>query len=112
MFDDLTPAEKQNLLKLVCAFAWADEHIQDEERATIAKLVDQLELGDEELREVHFWLQDKEHAADLVGAMDEVPKAHRDLFVDVCRQLIGSDDHVTDDEAQELALLEIFTDRL
>lgn len=112
MFDDLSAEERRNLLKLVCAFAWADSQIQDEERAIIAGLVDRLDLGDDDRRDVHFWLQDKEHAAELNDVMDLVPKTHRDLFVDVCRELIGSDDQVTSDESQELALLEILTDRL
>lgn len=112
MFDDLNDEERRNLLKLVCAFAWADSKIQDEERAAIGRLIDRLELGDDVRRDAHFWLQDKEHAAELGDVMESVPKTHRDLFVDVCRELIGSDDEVTADEKQELALLELLTDRL
>ncbi|MEM9074597.1 MAG: TerB family tellurite resistance protein [Myxococcota bacterium] len=104
-FDDLSSDDRKQLLKLVCSFAWLDHEVQPEERTFIKKLIEQMNLDEEDRRDAFFWLENKVNAEEL-GSID-VPAAHRQLFVEVARALIGSDEQVTDDEAQELALLEL-----
>ena len=103
MFDDLTPAERLSLLKLVCSFAWVDHEVDEREKEFVRDLLARLELGEAEQREVEGWLEDPPPS----DALDEVPPAHRRLFVSTARRLLDADGKVTDDEAQQMALLEL-----
>ncbi len=91
-------------MRFVCSFAWADLEVTSEERAFIVQLVDRLELGEEERKEVAQWLEVPPRADDLDPA--DIPREHRQLFLDAARAMIISDGEVDDVEAENLVILD------
>ena len=89
MLNELSGAERITLMKFVCSFAWADLHVQDEERSFVAKLVRKLELSPDEQQQVEAWLV-VPPAADEVDPT-RVPRAHRELFLKTLRELVAAD---------------------
>lgn len=101
---DLDAGERELLLKFVCAFAWADLEIQDQERDFVAKLILQMGLGDAEKKKVEGWLK-------LPPKPDEVdpqrvPRAHRKLFIECAKEMISADGVIDEAEAENFELLE------
>ncbi len=96
--------DRLRLMKFICSFAWADLEIQDDERVFIGKLVKELELDDAEKALVDGWLEVPPRAEEVDPA--EIPKAHRQLFLDTVRAIIVSDGKIDRDEAESFALLE------
>ncbi|MCA9582306.1 MAG: TerB family tellurite resistance protein [Myxococcales bacterium] len=92
-------------MKFVCAFAWSDLSVQKGERAFIAKLVRQLELTDDEQEQVEQWLAIPPRAEEVDP--EDVPQAHRRLFLDAARATVVADGHIDMEEAENLALLEM-----
>lgn len=104
MLSDLPKEERLLLMKFVCSFAWADLHIQDEERSMVKKLVSKLRLAKEEKEQVEAWLQVPPAAEEVDPA--QIPRAHRELFLDTIRKIIGADGEIAPDEAENYALFE------
>lgn len=107
MAEDLKSLSKQQrmlLLEFVCAFAWADLEIRDEERAFIAKLVKRAELEDDEIAKVERWLRMPPKPDDVDP--NRVPRAHREIFVETARRMIRADGHVDPAEKETLQLFE------
>lgn len=100
----LNKQDRMRLMRFVCSFAWADFEIQKEERAFIGKLVRQLELDDDEKREVEGLLQRPPRPEDVDPA--RIPKRHREIFLDVARATIAADGMVAPEEVENLELLE------
>jgi uncharacterized membrane protein YebE (DUF533 family) len=100
----LNKQDRMRLMRFVCSFAWADFEIQKEERAFIGKLVRQLELDDDEKREVEGLLQRPPRPEDVDPA--RIPKRHREIFLDVARATIAADGMVAPEEIENLELLE------
>lgn len=105
MLTELSREDRLQLMRFVCSFAWADLRIEEKERAFVAKLVKQLRLNDDEREQVQTWLNSPPRVEDIDPA--DVPKAHRELFIDVARAMVVSDGTVSADEAENLALLEM-----
>lgn len=104
MLDSLDREDRLQLMRFVCSFAWADLEVTSEERDFIVQLVDRLELDAEERKEVAQWLEVPPPADDLDPA--DIPREHRELFLDAARAMIISDGDVDDVEAENLIILD------
>jgi hypothetical protein len=104
MLDALNREDRLQLMRFVCSFAWADLEISDEEREFIVKMVVRLELDDEEQDQVAQWLEVPPRADDLDPA--DIPREHRQLFLDAAKAMIMSDGNVEDVEAENLIILD------
>ena len=91
-------------MRFVCSFAWADLEITDREREFIIKMVDSLDLDDDEREEVAQWLEVPPRADDLDP--EDIPREHRQLFLDAARAMILSDGEIEDVEAENLVILD------
>jgi len=104
MLDALNKEDRLQLMRFVCSFAWADLEIADAERDFIVKMVVRLDLDEEEQEQVAQWLEVPPRADDLDPA--DVPKEHRQLFLDAAKAMILSDGNVEDVEAENLIILD------
>lgn len=103
MFEALSRSERLLLLKFVCAHAWTDLKIHAGERRFVERLMDRLELGDEERKEAEQWL----HVAPSPGDVDPtlVPPEHRRTFLEAVRAVIYADGEVDSEEREQLERL-------
>lgn len=104
MLDQLDREDRLQLMRFVCSFAWADLEITDQERELIVKMVIRLGLDEEEQKQVAGWLEVPPPADDLDPA--DIPKEHRQLFLDAAKAMILSDGTVGDVEAENLIILD------
>ena len=104
MVSKLSRAERMRLMRFVCSFAWADLEVQDEERKFVARLMHRLALDDEERRQVEAWLKVPPPPEEVDPS--QVPREHRQLFLDTVRQLVASDRVLDPEERENLALFE------
>lgn len=108
MLDNLSKEDRMLLLKFVCAFAWADLEIRDQERAFVKRLVEKLELDDDEKKQVEGWLTVSPSPEEVDP--NKVPREHRQVFVDAARAMIYSDGEVDPEERENLELLKQLLD--
>lgn len=104
MLNKLEKQDRLQLMKFVCAFAWADLKVEDEERNFVGKLIDRLGLEEDEVEQVQKWLEVPPKAEEIDP--NEIPVEHRQLFIDAARAMVVVDGKVDADEAENLALLE------
>jgi uncharacterized membrane protein YebE (DUF533 family) len=104
MLDRLNREDRLQLMRFVCSFAWADLEITDREREFIVKMVIRLGLDEEEQDQVAQWLEVPPRADDLDPG--DIPKEHRQLFLDAAKAMILSDGTVEDVEAENLVILD------
>jgi len=104
MLDALNREDRLQLMRFVCSFAWADLEVTDREREFIVKMVVRLGLDDEEQDQVATWLEVPPRADDLDPA--DIPREHRQLFLDAAKAMILSDGTVEDVEAENLIILD------
>jgi len=104
MLDALNKEDRLQLMRFVCSFAWADLEIADAEREFIVKMVVRLGLDEEEQEQVATWLEVPPPVDDLDPA--DIPKEHRQLFLDAAKAMIMSDGSVEDVEAENLIILD------
>ena len=97
--------DRLRLMKFVCSFAWADLEVRDEERQFVRRLMKRLELSPAEKKQVEAWLEVPPPPEELDPA--EVPRAHRQLFVDTAKAMIASDGVIAANEREALDLLEM-----
>lgn len=97
--------ERMQLMKFVCSFAWADLEVQDEERNFVRKMIDRLELDEDEIAQVDRWLEVPPAPEEVDPA--GIPREHRQLFIDAARAMVVVDGRVDPEEAENLALLEM-----
>ena len=107
MLDKLSREERLQLMRFVCSFAWADLRVRVQERDFIRKMVRRLNLGTDEARQVESWLEvpPEAHTVDPT----QIPRAHRQIFLDAARQVISSDGEIDEEERENLHLLEQLT---
>jgi uncharacterized tellurite resistance protein B-like protein len=96
--------DRLRLMKFVCSFAWADLEIADQERKLVQRMVEKLELAKDERAQVAQWLEVPPRAEEVDPA--DVPAAHRALFLQAARETIAVDGEISEDERENLALLE------
>ncbi len=104
MLDALNREDRLQLMRFVCSFAWADLEITDREREFIVKMVIRLGLDDAEQEQVAQWLEVPPRADDLDPG--DIPKEHRQLFLDAAKAMILSDGNVEDVEAENLVIFD------
>lgn len=96
--DQLPPEHRLELLKYVCAFAWADATVTAEERRFVHRLIERLELDDADRAQVETWLEMAPPPHSVVAS--NIPKEHAQTFVEAVRAVIYVDGNV-DPEEQE-----------
>ena len=104
MLAELDREDRLQLMRFVCSFAWADLEVTDREREFIVKMVDRLGLDDDERNQVDQWLEVPPHPDELDP--EDVPREHRQLFLDAARAMILSDGEVDDVEAENFVILD------
>jgi uncharacterized membrane protein YebE (DUF533 family) len=104
MLDALDREDRLQLMRFVCSFAWADLEISAREREFIINMVARLDLDEEEQKQVNEWLEMPPSADELDPA--DIPREHRQLFLDAARALILADGDVDDAEAENLVILD------
>ena len=104
MLDELDREDRLQLMRFVCSFAWANLEVTDQERDFIVKMVERLGLDEDERMQVGKWLEVPPRADDLDPA--DIPREHRQLFLDAARAMILSDGDVDDVEAENLVILD------
>lgn len=97
--------ERMQLMKFVCSFAWADLQVQEEERGFVRKMIDRLDLDEDEIAQVNRWLEVPPSPEEVDPAA--IPREHRQLFIDAARAMVVVDGRVDPEEAENLALLEM-----
>ena len=100
---DLSAEERLRLVRFVCAFAWADLEIRKEERALILNLARNLELDEEDLQQVHGWMNNPPQLDDLDP--QEIPIEQRQMFLAAAQAMVVIDGDV---DPEELEILELF----
>ena len=104
MLDELDREDRLQLMRFVCSFAWANLEVTTQEREFIVKMVERLGLDEDERTQVSKWLEVPPRADDLDPA--DIPREHRQLFLDAARAMILSDGDVDDVEAENLVILD------
>lgn len=104
MLEALDREDRLQLMRFVCSFAWADLEISDREREFIVNMVARLDLDEEEQKQVNEWLEMPPSADELDPA--DIPREHRQLFLDAARALILADGDIDDAEAENLIILD------
>ena len=105
--DALSRPERLQLLRFVTSFAWADLNVTAAERDFIHRLVARLHLDAEEAREVEGWIRVPPPPDDIDPTT--VPHEHRQIFLGTVREMMGADGDVSEEERENLALLEQLT---
>lgn len=101
---NLPHQERLLLLKFVCSFAWADLEVGPRERAFVARLFEQAELPAADAAEVRRWLEDPPSPDEVDPA--RIPRAHRKLFLEAARGVLGADRDLTEEERDMLRTFE------
>lgn len=104
MLDSLNKEERLRLMKFVCSFAWADLEISPAERELVQSMIERLDLKGDERTLVEGWLEVPPEADEVDP--EQIPREHRQLFLDAAKIMILSDGTIDQDEAENLALLE------
>jgi hypothetical protein len=101
---DLGRPARLRLLQFVCSFAWADLEVHPRERDFVLRLVQRLDLAEDEAKQVEAWLQ----LPPPIEAVDpmEIPAAHRKLFLAAIDGVIASDGAIAPEERESLRVLE------
>jgi len=103
MSEPLSRDEKLLLLRFVCAFAWTDLKVREQERVFVRRLAARLELDPAGAADVEQWL----HVAPAPGSVDpnSIPKEHRRVFIEAVRAVIYVDGEVDAEERQRFEQL-------
>ncbi|MEZ4225975.1 MAG: TerB family tellurite resistance protein [Polyangiaceae bacterium] len=105
MLTGLDRAQRLQLLRFVCASAWADLEIKEGERAFVERLVKRMDLDDADRREVEGWLHVAPPPSDVNPT--QVPEEHRRLFFEAARAVLYADGHASDEEQAHLEELRV-----
>jgi bacterioferritin len=101
---ELDRPTKLKLMEFVCSFAWADLSVHPSERQMVFSLMEKLHIDDpEDRKSVVSWLKSPPPFEDLDPL--EIPREHRDLFIDECEVMIRADGVIKPEEADAIRLL-------
>jgi hypothetical protein len=101
--DELNRADQLRLVKFLCSFAWADLEVRSEERAFVKRVVQQLQLDDEDQAKIQGWLAVPPSPESVDPML--VPRTHRKVFLDSIEGVIVSDGVITPEERENFDLL-------
>ena len=96
--------ERLQLMRFVCSIAWADLEIQPEERKYVADLIRCLEMEKDEAEQVEEWLKVPPRAEEVDPL--QIPRKHREIFLEVVRGVVMSDGVLAPEEEENLQLFE------
>lgn len=108
MLNELSPNDRLTLMRFVCSFAWADLEIAPGERALVAQLMEQLDLGPEGKEQVADWLTYPPAPEDVDPT--QIPKEHRALFLKAIQDMVAADGVVDDEERVNFELFRMLLD--
>src|SRR5580692_5169485 len=100
----LSAKDRLQLMKFVCSFVWADLEVKSSERKFVNRMVKKLHLDEAEAAQVKGWLEVPPRPEEVDPT--QIPKAHRQMFLDTMRDVITADGEVAADEWENLALFE------
>jgi tellurite resistance protein len=101
--DQLDQKERLRLMRFVCSFVWADLQVRDKEREFVRKMARKLKLADD-LEQIERWLTVPPRAEEVDPG--EIPREHRQLFLDAARAAIAADGEIDPEERETLSLFE------
>ncbi len=101
----LKKEDRLRLMRFVCSFAWADLEVKESEKKFVRKLVKSLKLSKDEAKLVEKWLKLPPKAEEVDPA--EIPRAHRQLFLDATKAMIAADGEIAEEEAESFRLLQM-----
>jgi uncharacterized tellurite resistance protein B-like protein len=95
--------QRLDLMRFVCAFAWADLSLHPEERAFVGRLVSRLGLDDDEEEQVQSWLisPPPEESVDPMS----IPREHKRVFLAAIDGVIAADGVIAPEERESVKLL-------
>jgi len=99
----LTVEDRLQLLKFVCAFAWADFTVKQTERDLVGRIAQRCGLDADEAAQVEAWLQSPPNP-DEIDPLD-VPQAHRQLLLGLVLEMIAVDGEISPEESETYNLL-------
>ena len=99
---DLTRSERMQLMRFVCSFAWVDLKVRAEERERVSRLIQRLELEEEERPQGLEWLK-RPQPPESVDPQTN-PSAHRVLFLREVESIVSIDKEITEDERESVIL--------
>lgn len=102
--ENLSTDDRMKLMRFVCAFAWADLKVADEERLFVSGLMQKMDLNDDESKKVAAWMTHPP-APEEVDPMD-IPTEHREIFLTAVREMVKADGEIAKHEADTYVLLE------
>jgi len=103
MFENLSTTERLQLMKFVCAFAWADLDVSGEEKLFVADCIRRLHFTDVEKKQVWAWLEVPPEPDEIDPS--DIPAAHRQAFIEALGRLVAADDEISSGEREALVLL-------
>jgi hypothetical protein len=101
--EQLNRADRLQLVKFVCSFAWADLQISPEERIFVDQIVRSLKLNDEDQSKVEGWMAVPPSPESVDPT--RIPSEHREIFLNSIEGVIFSDGKIAPEERENLALL-------
>ena len=104
MLERLNQGDRLLLLKFVCAFAWADDVVEEGERRFVRRIMGKLELSADEVKDVEGWLLVPPPAEELDPA--KIPADLRQVFLGAVRAVLFADGNVSPEEEAKLAALQ------
>lgn len=99
----LSVEDRLQLLKFVCAFAWADFTVKPAERELVGRIVQRCGLDADESAQVEAWLQSPPNP-DEIDPLD-VPQEHRQLLLGLVLEMIAVDGEISPEESETYNLL-------
>jgi len=106
--DDLTEAERIELMRFMCSFAWADGEVQAGERVVLERVLNSLNLNPDDRAKAETWLSE---APDMT-AFDfaAIPAKTRGVFVDHAFEVASADGGLAVEEMRHLKMFMSFTE--
>lgn len=105
--NDLTAAERIELMRFLCSFAWADGEVQPQEREVLERVLGGLRLDAEARAKATTWLFTPPDMAGFdFGAIDP---DKRQLFIDQAFAIAAAHGGVAPEELRHLKMFMSFT---
>jgi uncharacterized tellurite resistance protein B-like protein len=103
MLESLNHKQRLQLMKFVCAFAWADLSVHPEERAFVERLVRRLGFEPEEEERVMEWLLSPPSPESVDPT--RIPMEHKRVFLAAIDGVVAADGIIAPEERESLSLL-------
>jgi uncharacterized tellurite resistance protein B-like protein len=103
VLERLDHQQRLQLMKFVCAFAWADLSVHPEERAYVERLVARLGFEPDEERQIRLWLisPPPEESVDPTT----IPREHGRIFLAAVDGVVAADGVISPEERESVRLL-------